>query len=71
MHVLRKLTGCLSSTTCDNDETHQQENTASTNRIFSRLSVIQDKTIEKSIENKVNSIRDLKDIEQTIMISER
>jgi hypothetical protein len=70
--VLRKLTGCLSSTTCDNDETHQQEeNTASTNRIFSRLSVIQDKTIEKSIENKVNSIRDSKDIEQTIMISER
>ncbi len=70
MHVLRKLTGCLSSTTCDNDEIHQhEENTASTTSILSRLYVIQDKTIEKPIENKVDDTRDSRDIEQTTMIT--
>jgi len=69
--VLRKLTGCLSSTTCDNDETHQQEeNTASITSIVSQLSVIQDKTIENPIANKVNSTRNSRDIEQTTMMRE-
>jgi hypothetical protein len=70
MHVLRKLTGCLSSTTCDNDETHQQEdNTASTTSILSRSSIIQDKTKEKPIENKVDPTVDSRDIEQITMMS--
>jgi hypothetical protein len=69
--VLRKLTGCLSSTTCDNNETHQQEeNTASTTSIVSQLSIIKDKTIENPIANKVNPTRNYRDIEQTTIISE-
>jgi hypothetical protein len=72
MHVLRKLTGCLSSTTCDNDETQQQEeNTSSTTSMLSQLSLIQDITIEKPIANKVDNNRNSRDIEQTIMINER
>jgi hypothetical protein len=71
MHVLRKLTGCLSSTTCDNEETQQQEkNTSSTASILSRLFIIQDITIGKSIANKVDYIRELRDTEQTTVISE-
>jgi hypothetical protein len=68
MHVLRKLTGCLSSTTCDNDETHPTEENISstTTSILSRLSLIQDTTIEK----KVNRNRDSRDIEQTTMITD-
>ncbi len=67
MHVLRKLTGCLSSTTCDNDETHKtEENTSSTTSTLSRLSLIQDTTIE----NKVNRNRDSRDIQQTTMITD-
>lgn len=68
--MLRKLTSCLSSTTCDNDETHQQENTASTTNILSRLSVIQDKTIEKPIANKVDHSIDYTVIEQITMMSD-
>ena len=70
MHVLRKLTGCLSSTTCDNDEIHQtEENTSSssTTSILSRLSLIQDTT---TTENKVNRNRDSRDIQQTPMITD-
>jgi hypothetical protein len=67
MHVLRKLTGCLSSTTCDNDEIHQ---TASTTSILSRLSLIQDTTIKKPIEKKVDRNRDSRDTEQTTMITD-
>ncbi len=70
MHVLRKLTGCLSSTACDNDETHQQEeNTDLTTSMLSRLTVIQDETIEKPIANKVDRTIDSREIEQTTMMS--
>jgi len=48
--VLRKLTGCLSSTTCDNDETpRQEENIDSTITVLSQLSVIQAIEKEKAI----------------------
>jgi len=68
--VLRKLTGCLSSTACDNDETHQQEeNTDLTTSMLSRLTVIQDETIEKPIANKVDCTIDSREIEQTTMMS--
>ena len=45
MHVLRKLTGCLSSATCLNDQ-----NTDSTTRGFSQSSSIGE---DRTIENKV------------------
>ncbi len=65
MHVLRKLTGCLSSTTCDNDENHQQEaSTSSITSILSQSSIIQD---IKPIENKVDHSTDSR---HSIMISE-
>jgi hypothetical protein len=71
MHVLRKLTGCLSSTTCNNDETHQQEkNTSSTTSRLSRSSIIQDIILKKPIANKVDYPIDSQDIEQMTMISE-
>lgn len=46
MHVLRKLTGCLSSTTCLNDQNSYEENLHSTTNILSQLSLIEDTTIE-------------------------
>ena len=49
MHVLRKLTGCLSSTTCLNDQNPQEENIDSTTNILSRLSLIEDRTIENKV----------------------
>ena len=65
MHVLRKLTGCLSSTTCDNDENHQQEaTTSSIISILSQSSIIQDR---EPIENETDHSRDSR---HSIMISE-
>jgi hypothetical protein len=71
MFVLRKLTGCLSSTTCDNDETPQQEeNTDSTITVLSQLSVIQSIEKEKAIANKVDWNIGCRHSEKTSMITE-
>jgi hypothetical protein len=72
MHVLRKLASCLSSTTCDNDESlKQEENRSSTTNTLSRLSPIEDITIKTAILNKDNSTPELRDNNQTIIMSER
>jgi hypothetical protein len=72
MHLLRKLTDCLSSTARDNDESSKhEENTSSTTNTLSRVSPIEDITIKKTIINKVDSILEPRDIRQTIMLNER
>jgi len=72
MHVLRKLTSCLSSTTCNNDESlNQEEHISSTANALSRLSSIEDITIKPTIFNKVNSTLESRDIKQTIVMDEK
>ncbi len=72
MHVLRKLTSCLSWTTCVNDESlKQEENISSTANTLSRLSPIEDIAIKTSIIDKVNFIVESRDNNQTIIMSER
>jgi hypothetical protein len=68
MHVLRKLTRCLSSATCNNDESLQQEeNLSSTTHTLTRLSSIEDITIF----NKVNSTQEHSDTKQIVIMDER
>jgi hypothetical protein len=69
--VLRKLTGCLSSTTCNNDESPKQEHIPSTTNTLSCLSSIEDITIKTTISNKVNSPIESRDIKQTIDMDEK
>lgn len=73
MHVLRKLTRCLSSTTCNNDESPQQEeHISSTTNILSSLSSEEHRTIKstESIE-VVSPTDDLEEIQQTIPMDRR
>ncbi len=72
MHVLRKLTGCLSSTTCNNDQSRKQEEHISpTTNKSSRLSSIEDITIKTTIFSKVNSTLAPQDTKQTIVMNEK
>ena len=77
MHVLRKLTGCLSSTTCENDESSRyEENTSpSTPTLYPRLFFTADRAREKTIMNNNNNKAEpnfqSEAIERKIMICER
>jgi hypothetical protein len=72
MHVLRKLTGCLSSATCNNDESPQHEEyISSTTHTLSRLSSIEDITIKPTVFNKVNSTLEHQRIKQTVVMDEK
>jgi hypothetical protein len=72
MHVLRKLTSCLSSTTGNSDECpKQEEHISSATNILSRLSSIEDITVTTTITNKGNSILEPRNIRQTILMNER
>lgn len=73
MHVLRKLTGCLSSINCDNDESLKPEESISlTASTFSQLSSIEDTAIKTTTRSKGNSPLDEPlDIKQAIIIKQK
>lgn len=72
MHVLRKLTRCLSSTTCNNDESpKQEEQIASTNNPLPSFVPQEDITIKSTDSIEVVSITDSEDIHQTLPMDRR
>ena len=72
MHVLRKLTRCLSSTTCNNDESPQQEEQfSSTTNILPSLSLEEDITIKSTGYTEVVSTHHHSDDIQQIIPMDR
>ena len=72
MHVLRKLTRCLSSTTCNNDESpKEEEQIGSTTNPLPSFVLQEDITIKSTDSIEVVMITDSEDIQQILPMDRR